>query len=54
MVIRAYWVDSCIDLELVDIQESGVRSSSVETERVKDDLARIEAMTVQELRASLR
>ncbi|GLT71015.1 hypothetical protein SLA2020_430600 [Shorea laevis] len=35
------------------VEEYGVRSSSVEIERFKDDPARIEAMTVQELRTAL-
>ncbi|KAF5474200.1 hypothetical protein F2P56_006117 [Juglans regia] len=40
--------------EKVVVKENGVKSSSVEFERFKDDPARIEAMTVQELRATLR
>ncbi|XP_059462906.1 DNA-(apurinic or apyrimidinic site) endonuclease, chloroplastic isoform X2 [Corylus avellana] len=36
------------------VEEYGVRSSSVEIERFKDDPATIEAMTVQELRTALR
>ncbi|XP_062166805.1 DNA-(apurinic or apyrimidinic site) endonuclease, chloroplastic isoform X2 [Alnus glutinosa] len=35
------------------VKEYGVRSSSVEIERFKDDPGRIEAMTVQELRTAL-
>ncbi|XP_041024502.1 DNA-(apurinic or apyrimidinic site) endonuclease, chloroplastic isoform X5 [Juglans microcarpa x Juglans regia] len=40
--------------EKVVVNENGVKNSSVEFERFKDDPARIEAMTVQELRATLR